>query len=288
MSNMGGWQTTANESAVVAPSTHSRARIWAEIWILLALSLGKSGVYSIVNIIGRLTAEAPLADQVATLNPSQSPRPYLDLTYQLLGIVFALVPVALALFFLAHRDGPGEPRDRGPRAIGLDWGEKGAPWLSDIKWGLIIFAGISIPALAFYLFGRTIGITVQVQPSALADYWWRVPVLILSAFENGALEEILVVGYLYERTKDLGWQPNTGWRFLAFSAILRGSYHLYQGIGPFFGNVAMGLIFAMWYRSRWGRRRVIPLIVTHTLIDVVAFVGYALLPVAWAARLGFA
>ena len=36
----------------------------------------------------------------------------------------------------------------------------------------------------------------------------------------------------------------------------------------------MGLIFGYLYR-RWGR--VMPLIIAHTLIDMVAFVGYALL-----------
>jgi membrane protease YdiL (CAAX protease family) len=66
---------------------------------------------------------------------------------------------------------------------------------------------------------------------------------------------------------------------LAASAVLRGSYHLYQGFGPFLGNAVMGLIFAEWFR-RGGR--VMPLIIAHTLLDVVAFVGYDL----FATRLG--
>jgi len=42
----------------------------------------------------------------------------------------------------------------------------------------------------------------------------------------------------------------------------------------------MGVIFAVLYK-RWGR--VTPLIVAHTLIDVVAFLGYAALhgKVSW-------
>jgi len=59
-----------------------------------------------------------------------------------------------------------------------------------------------------------------------------------------------------------------------FSAVLRGSYHLYQGFGGFLGNAAMGLVFGVLYR-RWGR--VSPLVIAHTLIDTVAFVGYAAL-----------
>ena len=45
-------------------------------------------------------------------------------------------------------------------------------------------------------------------------------------------------------------------------------------VGGFLGNAAMGLVFARLFQ-RWGR--VAPLVVAHALIDVVAFVGYALL-----------
>jgi membrane protease YdiL (CAAX protease family) len=35
----------------------------------------------------------------------------------------------------------------------------------------------------------------------------------------------------------------------------------------------MGLVFGQWFRRT---RRTMPLVIAHTLIDVVAFVGYAL------------
>ena len=58
------------------------------------------------------------------------------------------------------------------------------------------------------------------------------------------------------------------------AAVLRGGYHLYQGIGAFVGNLVMGLVFARyWQRTN----RLWPLVGAHLLIDVVAFVGYALL-----------
>ena len=68
---------------------------------MLGLSLGQSGVYALVNIVARLTAGTPLGEQTATLNASQSERPYLDLVYQVLSIGFALVPVALVLYQLS-------------------------------------------------------------------------------------------------------------------------------------------------------------------------------------------
>src|SRR5690606_8610352 len=71
-----------------------------ELLLVLGVSLGQSAVYAAVRLIARLTAEVPLAEQTAALNVSRSPRPLLDLTYQLLGIFFALVPVWLALHLL--------------------------------------------------------------------------------------------------------------------------------------------------------------------------------------------
>jgi membrane protease YdiL (CAAX protease family) len=64
------------------------------------------------------------------------------------------------------------------------------------------------------------------------------------------------------------------------SSVLRGSYHLYQGVGGLVGNMVMGAVFCLLYQ-RWGR--VMPLVVAHALIDTVAFVGYALLAghVSW-------
>jgi len=291
---------TQTQNLEIQPA-ESRPRIRGEIWILLALSLGRSGVYSVVNLIAMLTDNVALADQVTALNPSRSPRPYLDLTYQLLGIFFALAPVLLALYLLTMR-----PNARPlSETLGLDWACRSSvedlqssvskPRLRyrrifrDFKWGILLALAVGVPGLAFYAIGRALGITVQVQASALEPHWWVIPVLILSAFQNGALEEFIVVGYLFERTRVLGWSSGgkLDWRFLLASATLRGSYHLYQGIGPFIGNFAMGLLFAWWFQSRFGRHRVWPLVIAHTLLDIVAFVGYALAPAGLLRLLGF-
>jgi hypothetical protein len=266
-------QPATPATAATPSAARARRRTGAEIWIVLGLSLGQSGVYALVNIAARLTSGTPLAEQSATLNESRSARPLLDLTYQLLGIGFGLVPVALALYLLSGRA-------RGAlAALGIDRARPGR----DVGWGVALAAAIGVPGLAFYALGRVLGITVSVQASALNQHWWTVPVLVLAALQNGLLEEVIAVGYLFERTRDLGWDRL---RFVVASSLLRGSYHLYQGIGPFLGNVVMGVVFSWFYTSRWGRRRVVPLVVAHTLLDVVAFVGYALVPAAWREALG--
>jgi membrane protease YdiL (CAAX protease family) len=236
--------------------------------VVLAISLGQSGVYAVLRIIERVTRAEPLAAQTSSLNVSTTPdRPWLDLAYQLAGIGFALVPVLLVWYLLGLSDGPAG------RIIGLD---RGRPWF-DAWFGTVITAAIGIPGLGLYLAARELGFNTTVQASALADNWWTVPVLILSAAQNSVLEEVVVVGYLVTRLRQFGW----GWvAVIATSAVLRGSYHLYQGFGGFVGNLVMGVVFVLIYR-RWAR--VAPLVVAHTLINVAAFLGYAMLAprVSW-------
>jgi hypothetical protein len=78
----------------------SRTRTWWEIAIVLALGLGESAVYAIVQLAYRLTDATPLADQTTTLNPSRSDREVFDLIYQVLGIGFSIVPVLLVCFLM--------------------------------------------------------------------------------------------------------------------------------------------------------------------------------------------
>ncbi|MCL3861622.1 CPBP family intramembrane glutamic endopeptidase [Actinotalea sp. K2] len=252
--------------------TGSRRRLQVEVWIILGLSLGQSAVYAMVRLYARYTVDVPLAQQSATLNPTRSPRPYLDLTYQLLSIGFALVPVALALYLLSAHGRSAV------RRIGLD---RTRP-LRDLAVGLGLAALIGLPGIAFYLLGRALGLNVQVNPAGLDAYWWTIPVLILAALQNALLEEVVAVGYLMERLLELRWSVPA---VVVTSALLRGAYHLYQGPGMAIGNVVMGLVFS-WYYLR--RRRVMPLVVAHTTLDVVAFVGYATLPEEWLEMLGLA
>jgi membrane protease YdiL (CAAX protease family) len=236
----------------------ARRRTILEIWIVLGLSLGASALYSIIAVIQRLFAEKAIADQSALINVPLASQPVFDLIYQVLGIITALVPVALALYLF------WTPTQNPFRRIGLDFSRFGR----DTGKGFGLAALIGIPGIAFYLVGHALGITVKIVPTALGTYWWTVPVLILVALRAALEEEVIVVGYLFTRLRELGWKP---WLIIITSAVLRGSYHLYQGFGPFLGNAVMGVIFGMAYQ-RWGR--VMPLVIAHFILDVVSFVGY--------------
>jgi membrane protease YdiL (CAAX protease family) len=238
-------------------------RIKREIALVFALSLGASAVYALVNLGADLTAGTPLANLSAHLNSPKAPptRPTLDLVYQLLGIGFDLVPVLLACYLLTIGG------ERARQVLGID----GSQPAKDLLRGAVLAALIGGSGLALYLTAFHLGASLRIVPTSLGPVWWRIPVLLLSAAENAILEETLVAGFLVHRLGQLGWRP---WRAVAASATLRGTYHLYQGFGAFVGNAVMGVIFARLYQ-RWGRT--LPMIIAHTLIDSVTFVGYVLL-----------
>jgi membrane protease YdiL (CAAX protease family) len=258
----------ARDDLPLLPLT-GRARVlqWWEIAAVFAVSLGASGVYAFVSFIGSLTAQQALHSQTVTLNGSQAPgRPVLDLFLQLVSLGSGVAPVLL-VFYLLARNGEG------PASIGMDRSQP----VRDLLRGAGLAAVIGGSGLGLYLIAYKLGFNVNVVAENEPDIWWRIPVLLLSALQNGLLEEVLVIGYLLTRLRRLGVPP--AWA-VAGAAVLRGSYHLYQGFGGFAGNAVMGVIFGILF-LRW--RRAAPMVVAHTLIDAVAFVGYALLAghVSW-------
>ncbi|WP_307846595.1 CPBP family intramembrane glutamic endopeptidase [Actinospica durhamensis] len=250
--------------------TWTKRLLWFEVAAVLAVGLGRSAVYSVISLIGTLTevhSATKLSTQSVALNASAAPgRPWLDLTWQAYGIAFGLAP-ALLVAYLLTREGVGL------RVMGLDASRP----LRDLGYGAGVAAVIGGSGLALYLSAHAAGLAVTVVPTTLPAIWWRIPVLVGSAWQNAIVEEVTWNGYLLRRFDQAGLRPQ---RSDALSALIRGCYHLYQGFGGFLGNLVMGLVFAKLYR-RWGR--VTPLLIAHGLIDTVTFVGYVILAghVSW-------
>jgi membrane protease YdiL (CAAX protease family) len=244
--------------------TLTRRDLLAETGLVLLVSLGASAVWSLLSIVDKLTRGRPLSSQTTAMNSSVTPdRPWLDLAYQLVGIGLGVVPAVLALHLLVR----GRTDRRAARAdIGID----GRHVARDLLRGVLLAAAVGIPGLALYAAAKAIGVNTTVAAANLTDHWWTVPVLVLAAAQNAVLEEVVMVGYLFTRWSQAGWSP---WRVIVTSALVRGGYHLYQGFGGFVGNAVMGVVFGWLYQRT---RRVGPLVVAHTLLDVVAFVGYTL------------
>ena len=245
-----------------------RRVLYLEMFLVLMVSLGESAIYATLSIVEKLTRNVPLGQQTTSMNNSAVPdRPWLDLAYQVAYIVLPLAPVALCLYLLAVHLRPAE----GPfRAMGFDLTR---PW-RDLGWGSAIFAGIGVAGLAFYLGAVALGLNTQVSPANLSANWWTVPVLVLLAIKNAVLEEVLMVGFLFTRWAQTG---RAMWIIVVISAVVRGMYHLYQGWGGFAGNLLMGLIFG-WLFLTVLKRRVMPLVVTHSWLDIFSVLGAPLLP----------
>lgn len=233
--------------------------ITVELLIVFSITLGLSGLRSLLSLLNAIIDPKPLREQSVALHVSRSARELLDLAFQLTNALQLFAWGALGVYLL-WRAGVHLAE------IGLDRG-----WGRDIPWGFALAAVIGLPGVGLYLISHALGFSLTVLPTALTDTWWRLPLLVLSATANAWAEEVLVVGYLLTRLRQRG----VGRRWaLAVSSVLRGSYHLYQGFGGFIGNMVMGAVFgAYWQRTN----RLWPLIIAHTLLDTVAFLGYALL-----------
>lgn len=239
----------------------------AEVVIVVMIAIGLSAARSVLRFVAALTAPEPLSQQTATLNSSQAPgRPWIDLGLQLVYVVSLLLPVLLALYLLRRS---GDPlASIGVRADRI---------VRDVLIGAGAAVAVGGVGLAGYLLARELGASLTLVLTSLPQVWWRIPVLVLASFANAALEEVVLVGYLGRRLRQVGLSATST---VLVSAGLRGLYHLYQGASGLLGNFAMGAVFATYFQ-RTGR--VVPLVVAHTLIDIVAFVGYLLVAphVSW-------
>lgn len=255
-----GWIKPDKRDDGPPPDPGERRAIIIEISIVLLVTFGLSGLSSILSLVEDALLAGSLADQTVALNTSSSSLGIIDLLYQVLRILRLCAWGALGLYLL-WRAGLG------PRLVGL-----GRPRAkTDLLQGLGLAALIGLPGLLFYLVGNTVGLNLTVVPSTIDDHWWRIPALIAYAFANSGAEEIVVVAYLISRLRRLGMGENSS---LLLSALLRGSYHLYQGLGAGVGNLLMGIVFGRFWQKT---NRLWPLLFAHALIDIVAFVGYTLL-----------
>lgn len=235
-----------------------RRALRVEIVVVLAVTYGLSAATAILQLSDAVLRN--LSAQRIPLNPKRSYFDLIDFGLNLAWVVQLTAWGGLAVYLL-WRSGFGLAR------IGLGRFRL----CTDLFGGVGLAAVIGMPGLGLYLAGRALGLNAAVIPSGLDDTWWRVPMLVAAAFANGWAEEVIVVGYLLTRLRQLKVHPMAA---LVASSLLRGAYHLYQGFGAGLGNAAMGLVFGYV----WGRTgRLWPLVIAHGLIDTVAFVGYALL-----------
>jgi membrane protease YdiL (CAAX protease family) len=235
-----------------------RRALRIEIAVVLAVTFGLSAYTAVLDLVEAILLN--LSKQTVALNPRLSPFDLINLGLNLARVAQLIAWGALGLYLL-RRSGIGLAK------VGL-----GRIRLRpDVLGGFGLAALIGLPGLGLYAAARALGMSVSVVPSTQNNSWWHIPVLILLAFANGWAEEVIVVGWLLTRLRQLRVDPTVA---LVATSLLRGAYHLYQGWGAGLGNAVMGLVFGYAWR-RTGR--LWPLIIAHGVIDTVAFVGYLLL-----------
>lgn len=231
------------------PRVLDRRRLYWEIAIVLAITFGASGLRSLFRLISAVASPVPLNQQSTTLNASQSAIPWLDFALQLLSATTLLAWGALVLFLAGT-------------AIMGRWTRR------SLLEGVALAALIGIPGLALYICAVHLGWSKQVIPAAIEHPLIAVPVLLLWSAANAFAEEAVVVAWFITRLRQLNASP---WIAILLAALLRGSYHLYQGFSAGLGNVAMGLVFGYFYTKT---SRAWPLVIAHLLIDATAFLSY--------------
>ena len=229
----------------------SRRDLIEEVLIVLSLSLLYAALVALLNLLS-----APVKRSVAVATfPGAAPQfPFLK---QLLDILFSLAPVWL-VFHLIRRSG------QRPRIIGFDAERP----VFDVTAAVVLSVAVAGVGFAVYRAAIALNVNRFVVPVPPEHHWWTFPILVLGAFQFGLLEETVVCGYLVTRLQQLRLSAPAA---VVVAAVLRGSYHLYQGWGGFTANLALGLFFGALF-VRW--RRTWPLVIAHGLVDTAAGVAF--------------
>jgi membrane protease YdiL (CAAX protease family) len=235
---------------VVPPPPSDRRTLVEEVLVVLWLSVLARAAYAILSLI-----EAPIAGVVVAAADQSNAFPR-----QLIGFFVGIAPAFLVVH-LVRRSGEGVS------VVGL---QNDRP-AHDVGRGIALSISIGAAGFGIYLAAVELGVNRFVVPVPPLGHWWTIPALVLHAVEAGFVEEVIVLGYLVTRLQQLSWSPVAA---IAASALLRATYHLYQGWGGFAGNLAMGLLFGFLF-LRWGRRTW-PFVVAHGLLDIGAGVGFIL------------
>src|SRR3954453_13814654 len=197
----------------------ARRLVGTEVLVVLTVTLGLSALRSALSLLDAVLQPVPLNQQEVALNAPQAQAGLVDLALQLTRVLQLVGWGALGAYLLIRAG-------FALRAVGLDGRRPGRDALGAAG----LAALIGIPGLGVYLVAQALGVSVTIAPSTLDDTWWRLPVLIASAEAHAWAEALVMVGYLLTRLRQLGWSEN---RALGAQALLRGSYHLYQGLGGF-------------------------------------------------------
>jgi len=92
---------------------------------------------------------------------------------------------------------------------------------------------------------------------------WQVPITVLGIVANSFGEELTMRSFLIVRLTQLLKSPILA---VILTSSMFAAYHLYQGVGPAFGVLFVGLVFGTYFAFS---RRIAPLLIAHTIMNLV-------------------
>ncbi len=137
------------------------------------------------------------------------------------------------------------------------------------SWGAAL-AGVPLFVIYLLIYWITATFVLMVFPAAQTVWTFKMhplaPLWLMVIFfaVNSLFEELIVTAYLTESLKDHGMAF-----VISASTLLRFTYHLYQGPLASLSIIPLGLLFATLY---WQRRTLWPLMVAHTITNIVTYV----------------
>lgn len=224
---------------------------------MLALSFLAAVAYAFVSFAKDMTRLPEPLTAPVLVNEVPKGVDVFDFLNELVYRLFSLAPVLLVGHLFSRA---GESM----RRIGFDLTQP----RSDFLIGLALAVAAHAAAIASFLGAKAlhipyrpiIGVNADAPPLAIV-------LLFLVAITAAVTEEVIVNAYLITRLQELGWTTRCA---IAASAVLRGAYHLYQGVGGFVGNLVGGTVAGLVFVRT---KRIMPLVIAHFLIDLIAFFG---------------
>ena len=183
--------------------------------------------------------------------------------------------IIVATIFMRQRSGSW-------RALGLTWPKTRREWLVTVGLSFAaLLAAMLMMVFAVLVVGEAFGLSrPEEAPDRFAFFLGRPGVflgyLLVVVWIGAALgEELLMRGFLMNRIADFFGHGAIGWTIaLVGHAVFFGSLHLYQGLLGMIGAGAIALAFGLIYLV--SKRRLLPLVIGHGLMNTMSLTGYYL------------
>jgi uncharacterized protein len=134
----------------------------------------------------------------------------------------------------------------------------------DIPYGLLLLVTVFILAIVQYQVWLRIARSVPTTGVFGLKGHLSIAPLLAGSLINAVFEEVLVVGFVFSTLSEMA-NPVL---LIVLSALLRASYHTYQGWYGVVFVTLLGFTFGLFY---WRFRRLTPLVATHAVLDIYAF-----------------